>query len=114
MFFVQSRHIGHDAAKQGDFSRPLIQYFGFRKQRAAMATREGQRLYKAARQGDPQAQLALGRLYLKGGEGLGRNPASALEWLLRAWKAGAAEAAVAIVEQLPPPPQHRTGPPRTR
>lgn len=74
-----------------------------------MATREGQRLYKAARQGDPQAQLALGRLYLEGGEGLGRNPASALEWLLRAWKAGVAEAAVIIVEQLPPPSSNKRG-----
>lgn len=69
-----------------------------------MATREGQRLVKAASRGDATAQLALGRLYLEGGEGLGANPAAALNWLTRARKGGRAEAAGEIAEHIPPPP----------
>lgn len=68
-----------------------------------MATREGQRLVKAASRGDAVAQLALGRLYLEGGEGLGANPSAALNWLVRAWKGGRAEAAREIAEHIPPP-----------
>lgn len=67
-----------------------------------MATREGQRLVKAASRGDTTAQLDLGRLYLEGGEGLGANPTVALNWLTRAWKGGRAEAAREIAEHIPP------------
>lgn len=68
-----------------------------------MATREGQRLVKAASRGDATAQLNLGRLYLEGGEGLGANSSAALHWLTRARKAGRTEAAGEIAEHIPPP-----------
>ena len=69
-----------------------------------MATREGQRLVKAASRGDATAQLTLGRLYLEGGEGLGANTSAALRWLVLARKGGRVEAANEIAEHIPPPP----------
>ena len=61
------------------------------------------RLIKSARDGDAEAQLAVGRLYLTGGEGLAANPFAAATWFSRAWKCGRAEAAVYIAEGIPPP-----------
>jgi TPR repeat protein len=72
-----------------------------------MASRTAQRLIKAARQGDPAAQRALGQLYLKGGEGLAPNASAALAWLLRAWKGGCDDAATAIAINVPPPHRFR-------
>jgi len=60
-------------------------------------------LIKSARNGDAEAQLAMGRLYLTGGEGLAANPFAAANWFSRAWKSGRAEAAVYMAEGIPPP-----------
>lgn len=68
-----------------------------------MATQNAMRLIKSARQDDAEAQLALGALYLTGGEGLAANPLAAASWFSRAWKNGRAEAAVYIAEGIPPP-----------
>ncbi|HLA35431.1 MAG TPA: hypothetical protein VJ001_11265 [Rhodocyclaceae bacterium] len=68
-----------------------------------MASRLAQRLIKAARNGDAVAQRDLGRLYLHGGEGMAANLAAAQNWLMRAWKGGANDAALDIVAHIPPP-----------
>lgn len=49
-----------------------------------MANRDQLRIIRAARAGDTSAQLALGRHYLFGGDGLPQNYATALYWLDRA------------------------------
>ena len=67
-----------------------------------MASREAQKLIKAARSGDAVARFRLGRLYLAGGEGLAANPAAALNWLVLAWKGGHPEAAREMAERLHP------------
>ncbi|MCS6766579.1 MAG: hypothetical protein MO847_09335 [Candidatus Protistobacter heckmanni] len=49
-----------------------------------MANREFLKLLKQARDGEQQARLALGKLYLSGGHGMSANHSSALLWLSKA------------------------------
>lgn len=63
-----------------------------------LATRRAQQLMKGARNGDVQAQLGLGRLYLSGGEGLAANHMAALQWLAQAAESGHPEADALIAE----------------
>lgn len=53
-----------------------------------MANREQLRVIRAARAGNADAQFALGRHYLFGGDGLPQNFATALHWLDRAARQG--------------------------
>lgn len=57
-----------------------------------MANREQLAIIKRARAGDLDAQLALGKLYLHGCQGLPQSSSTALHWLERAAQQGAAEA----------------------
>lgn len=66
-----------------------------------MATRTGLTLLRNARQGDPAAQLALGRVYLVGEHGLGKNLSTAYHWLDQAARAGSAEAWQLIGREVP-------------
>lgn len=66
-----------------------------------MATRTGLTLLRNARQGDTAAQLALGRVYLVGEHGLGRNLVTAYYWLEQAARAGSAEAWQLIGREVP-------------
>ncbi|MBS3916834.1 MAG: hypothetical protein KGZ31_03990, partial [Sulfuritalea sp.] len=67
-----------------------------------MASRKAQALIKAARTGDGAARLALGRLYLAGGEGLAASPQAAFHWLAQAAAGGSMEAAREIALGIPP------------
>ncbi|WP_420474619.1 hypothetical protein [Noviherbaspirillum sp. ST9] len=66
-----------------------------------MATRDLLPVIRAARAGDAAAQLTLGRHYLFGGNGLPRNPMSALHWLDRAARRDVADAWRLIGEHIP-------------
>jgi len=66
-----------------------------------MATRTGLTLLRNARQGDPQAKLALGRVYLTGEHGLGKSHATAYHWLEMAARAGLEEAWLVIGAEIP-------------
>lgn len=57
-----------------------------------MATREELAMIKAARSGEPNAQLVLGQRYLHGGIGLPRSDGTAFYWLERAAQQGIDEA----------------------
>lgn len=63
-----------------------------------MATRLALRLMKGAKNGDGQAQVSLGKLYLSGGEGLAVNYEAALRWLLPAARGGFADADLLIAD----------------
>lgn len=65
-----------------------------------MASRDLLPIIRAARAGDPGAQLTLGRHYLFGGGGLPRSPVSALHWLDRAARRDIAEAWQLIGEHI--------------
>lgn len=66
-----------------------------------MASRDVLRIIRAARAGDADAQLALGRHYLFGGEGLPQNMPTALHWLDRAARQQKAEAWMLIGSHIP-------------
>lgn len=66
-----------------------------------MASRKILKVMQNARQGDAPAQLELGRCYLEGAEGLGRNLAAAYHWLAAAAERGDGEAARLIGEHIP-------------
>ncbi|WP_034299753.1 SEL1-like repeat protein [Herbaspirillum sp. RV1423] len=66
-----------------------------------MASREDLAVIRAARAGQAEAQLALGRRYLFGGNGLPQSFATALHWLDRAARQGAADAWTLIGEHIP-------------
>ena len=66
-----------------------------------MASRAGLALLRNARQGDAQAQLALGRVYLTGEHGLGKSLITAYHWLEMAARAGVAEAWEALGREIP-------------
>ncbi len=66
-----------------------------------MANREQLPTIRAARAGDPAAQLALGRHYLFGGGGLPKNIATALHWLDRAAHRQIADAWILIGRHVP-------------
>src|SRR5450830_52009 len=66
-----------------------------------MASREDLAIIRAARAGQSEAQLALGRRYLFGGNGLPQSFATALHWLDRAARQGAADAWSLIGEHIP-------------
>lgn len=68
-----------------------------------MASRKALALIRAARENDPAAQLALGCLYLEGGERLAANPSAAFHWLARALEGGCEEAASKIAENISMP-----------
>ncbi len=57
-----------------------------------MANRDELAVIRGARAGQAPAQLALGKRYLFGGNGLPQNPLTALHWLERAAQQGMAEA----------------------
>jgi TPR repeat protein len=65
-----------------------------------MASREDLAVIRAARAGQAPAQLALGRRYLFGGNGLPQSFATALHWLDRAARQGQAEAWLLIGEHI--------------
>ena len=65
-----------------------------------MATRTGLALLRNARQGDAQAKLALGRVYLTGEHGLGKSHATAYHWLEMAARAGLEEAWLLIGREI--------------
>lgn len=67
-----------------------------------MATRKAQALIKAARSGNTASRLALGRLYLSGGEGLAASQAAAFHWLAMAMDDGCAESAHDIATHIQP------------
>lgn len=58
-------------------------------------------MIRQARAGDENAQLALGRLYLDGGNGLSPDPAAAFVWLEKAAKRGNTAALRLIGERVP-------------
>jgi TPR repeat protein len=66
-----------------------------------MASREDLAIIRAARAGQAEAQLALGRRYLFGGNGLPQSFATALHWLDRAARQGQADAWLLIGEHIP-------------
>lgn len=66
-----------------------------------MASRTELMIIRAARAGQPAAQLALGRRYLFGGSGLPRSPATALYWLDRAASQQQADAWMLIGRHVP-------------
>src|SRR5450830_855618 len=66
-----------------------------------MASREDLAIIRAARAGQSEAQLALGRRYLFGGNGLPQSFATALHWLDRAARQGSADAWCLIGEHIP-------------
>lgn len=66
-----------------------------------MASREDLAIIRAARAGQADAQLALGRRYLFGGNGLPQSFATALHWLDRAARQGAPDAWTLIGEHIP-------------
>ena len=66
-----------------------------------MASREDLAIIRAARAGQAEAQLALGRRYLFGGNGLPQSFATALHWLDRAARQGMPDAWTLIGEHIP-------------
>jgi len=66
-----------------------------------MASREDLAIIRAARAGQAEAQLALGRRYLFGGNGLPQSFATALHWLDRAAHQGVPDAWTLIGEHIP-------------
>jgi len=66
-----------------------------------MASREDLAVIRAARAGRAEAQLALGRRYLHGGNGLPQSFSTALHWLDRAARQGLADAWLFIGEHIP-------------
>jgi len=66
-----------------------------------MASREDLAIIRAARAGRAEAQLALGRRYLYGGNGLPQSFSTALHWLDRAARQGLADAWLFIGEHIP-------------
>lgn len=66
-----------------------------------MANREDLAIIRAARAGQPQAQLTLGKRYLTGGNGLPQSLQTAMHWLERAARADQAEAWSLIGEHIP-------------
>ena len=66
-----------------------------------MANREALAIIRAARAGQPAAQLRLGRLYLFGGAGLPASLPTALLWLERAAQQGSDEACELIGTHIP-------------
>lgn len=66
-----------------------------------MASRNELQIIRAARAGQASAQLALGRRYLFGGNGLPRNPKTALYWLDRAANQQQADAWMLIGRHVP-------------
>jgi TPR repeat protein len=66
-----------------------------------MASRTGLTLLRNARQGDAQAQLALGQVYLRGEHGLGKSHVTAYHWLEMAARAGLPEAWELIGREIP-------------
>lgn len=66
-----------------------------------MADRTALSVIRQARAGDESAQLALGRLYLDGGNGLSPDPAAAFVWLEKAARRGNASALRLIGERVP-------------
>jgi len=65
-----------------------------------MANREDLAIIRAARAGKAEAQLALGRRYLFGGNGLPQSYATALHWLERAARQDMADAWLLIGEHI--------------
>lgn len=61
-----------------------------------MASREELQLLRTARSGDPDAQCALGKLYLFGSKNLPQSPATALHWLSRSAARGNMDAKLLI------------------
>jgi TPR repeat protein len=77
-----------------------------------MANREELRIIRAARAGQADAQLALGKLYLTGSAGLPCSQPTALHWLERAARQGSAEAgalAATLGAAMPPAPADASG-----
>jgi TPR repeat protein len=66
-----------------------------------MANREDLAIIRAARAGQPQAQLTLGKRYLTGGNGLPQSLPTAMHWLERAARADQAEAWSLIGAHIP-------------
>jgi TPR repeat protein len=66
-----------------------------------MANREELGLIRGARGGRPEAQLALGRLYLYGSAGLPKSLPTALHWLDRAAQQGCGQACELIGSHIP-------------
>ncbi|MEN9867305.1 MAG: hypothetical protein RL748_2895, partial [Pseudomonadota bacterium] len=66
-----------------------------------MANRDELAVIRNARAGDASAQLALGKLYLKGSASLAQNPVTALHWLDRAAQNGLDAAWLLIGETIP-------------
>ncbi len=66
-----------------------------------MANRNQLRMIRAARSGEPAAQLALGRHYLFGGDGLPQNFTTALHWLDRAARQHIDDAWMLIGKHIP-------------
>ncbi|MFZ1180821.1 MAG: hypothetical protein WAN92_04765, partial [Herbaspirillum sp.] len=66
-----------------------------------MANREDLAIIRAARAGQAKAQLALGRRYLLGGNGLPQSFTTALYWLDRAARQDIADAWFLIGEHIP-------------
>lgn len=66
-----------------------------------MASTVASMLLRRAREGDADAQLAAGKLYLQGGEGLCRSSETAFYWLRAAAAQGSAEAQTLIGSAIP-------------
>jgi len=66
-----------------------------------MATRKDLATIKAARNGLAEAQIALGKRYLFGGDGLPRSEVTAYHWLRKAAIQGQDEACVLIAKHIP-------------
>lgn len=67
-----------------------------------MATREFLHYLKEAHRGHAQAQLMLGKIFLRGGSGFAPNIVGALLWLSKAARQGLNEALHLIGEHIPP------------
>ncbi|WP_343652850.1 hypothetical protein [Herbaspirillum sp.] len=66
-----------------------------------MANREDLAIIRAARAGQAQAQLTLGKRYLFGGNGLPQSAGTAFHWLERAARQGLADAWMLIAQHIP-------------
>lgn len=69
-----------------------------------MVSRIAMPLFKQAQKGEADAQLALGKLYLEGGQGVKRDPGTAFYWLKQAASRGNAEARRLIGQGNTEPP----------
>lgn len=67
-------------------------------------------LFREAQQGQPDAQLAVGKMYLGGGSGLKRDPATACYWLRKAASGGNHEARRLIGDGTPDPSANKAEP----